>query len=324
MTGNEPAARLPGNPQGAADQSDTIPLLDVLPSVDEPSVDEPSVDEPEVGRHALARPVPTPPDADREAGPDEPELFEALVEGPTTGCALAEPALGPVPEPAPGPAPEPGAAPTTGLDALFYPESRQSDPVDQTAVAPALVPAPVPATPLAPRAGLDLDPHPPTKAGWGTHVLGVLLGLAVGPVGAVGLLLGQSRLLAVQTDRWDLGSGLVGSDVDIAGIALVLVSALVLGALVLAAIWTAAAPLTGGVVATAVGGWALVAPGSFGDVVGFGSGTLRTTVSQTIAAGTSGTLLTVGLLLLAAGIAAAAARRAGVRLGTFEGRTRSR
>jgi len=166
--------------------------------------------------------------------------------------------------------------------------------------------AAVPAVP-APAPHRDLDPNPPRKAGAGTHVLGVLVGVLVGPVGAAALLLGQSRILAVQTDGWD-------ADVDVPGIALVVVSALVLAALVLAAGWTAAAPAAGGVLTTGLGTWALVVPSSFGAVVSIG-GDWRTTVEQAVVAATSGTLLVVGLGLLAAAVAASAARRAGVRRG---------
>ena len=111
----------------------------------------------------------------------------------------------------------------------------------------------------------------------------------------------------MQVDGWD-------ADVDVAGIALVVVSVLVLGALVLAAGWTAAAPGAGGVLTTGLGVWALVVPSSFGSVVSIG-GSWRTTVEQVVVAATSGTLLVVGLMLFAAGVAAAATRRSGVRLG---------
>ena len=297
MTDNEPAENLPGSVPGAQDQPDVSPLLDVLSGTDEP----------DAGRHALARPVPTPPDADL-AGPAEP--VEEYV--PDEPGLLSEP----VSEPVPGLVPEPDPVPTAEMDPAVLADSGSAYYPAGQAVAPDPAPAPV-LTPPGPSRRTDLDPHPPTKAGGGTHVLGVLVGLVVGPVGAVALLLGQSRILAVQTDRWD-------ADVDVFGIALVVVSALVLVALVLLAAWTAAAPVTGGVVTAGVGVWALVVPGSFSDVVNVDSGRWQTTVEQAVVAGTSGTLLAVGLLLLAAGIAAVVVRRAGVRLGAFAERTRSR
>ncbi len=307
MTDNEPASP-PEDPQAAKDQNDVTPLLDVLPGVDDP----------DAGRHALARPVPMPPDADLATGPavDGPATADPseVPDDPSVGYTPVEPVSEPtVHEPGPGTAP-------TGVEVLA-PENdlsvpHQGDPAGPTGTVPTPVPVPVAPPGPATRADLDLDPHPPTRRGWGAHVLGALVGLVVGPVGAIALLLGQSRVLAVQTDSWD-------ADVDVFGIALVVVSALVLAGLVLLAAWTAAVPVTGGVVTTLLGGWALVAPGTFADAVSI-SGTWRTTAEQTIVAGTSGTLFALGILLLAAGIVAAAARRAGVRLGVFEGRTRAR
>lgn len=290
MTVNEPVLNRPESGR----RSDVTPLLDVLPGIDEP----------DAGRHALARPVPIPPDADRGTGPADEAAPAEPFEAPVAGYLPA------VSEPVPAPGSEPGTAPADLVDSESEPPN---DPVEQTA---APVPTPTTTPVPAPRADLDLDPHPPTRAGWGSRVLGALLGLVVGPVGAVALLLGQSQVLAVQADDWD-------ADVDVSGIALVIVSALVLAGLVLLAAWTAAAPITGGVVTTAFGGWALIAPGVFSDSVSI-SGSWQATAEQTVVAGTSGTLLAVGLLLLAAGIAAVAARRAGVRLGTFEGRTGAR
>ncbi len=306
MTDNEPTQRRPDG----SNQSDVTPLLDVLPGIGGP----------DAGRHAAARPLPVPPGADLGTDPALAEPSEEPFEGSGAGYAPAEPGAERAPAQLPEPAPDQGAdtgietgfetgtAPT-GLDAVF---AREGNPRDRQA--PLSLPPAEMATAESVRA--DLDPHPPTRPGWGARVLGCLVGLVVGPAGATALLLGQSRVLAVQTDHWD-------ADVDVFGIALVAVSALVLAGLVLLSAWTAAAPITGGAVTAAFGGWALGAPGSFADTMSIG-GTWRTTVEQTIVAGTSGTLLALGLLLLAAGIAAVVVRRAGVRLGTYEGRTWAR
>jgi hypothetical protein len=149
-------------------------------------------------------------------------------------------------------------------------------------------------------------------------VLGVLVGLVLAPVGALALLLGQSRILVVQADHWD-------GDVETLGIALVTVGALLLAALALLGIWTAAAPITGGGILLLLGAPALLAPGftSRQTLVLIDPEGWHATITQTVVAGTSGTLLLAGLLLLVAGLVAAVARRRGLRLGAFRERHRA-
>jgi len=149
-------------------------------------------------------------------------------------------------------------------------------------------------------------------------VLGVLVGLLLAPVALGLLLLGQSRILRVQVDGWD-------ASLELLGIVLVSTGAVLLAALLLLGLWTAAAPVTAGLVLGVVGGVQLYAPGiarsSTLEVVGSDAWHLTTT--QVTVAGTSGTSITAGVLLLTGGVTIALARRHGVRLGAFRERNRT-
>ena len=297
---------------------------------DETSVDPVTGPEPtphpasddEAARHAAARPAPVPPgpapaesgsaaatatpawltpaagsDGAGTPGADATDIAGASADAPGTDAAESGTASAPT-----AGADGPGAGPGLG-------HPRAAAPL------PTGAPAPVPPTG---EPGFDFpDPHPPAPAGIWAHVLGVLVGLVLAPVGALALLLGQSRILVVQADGWD-------GDVEMLGIALVAVGAVLLACVVLLATWTAAVPVTGGVVLLLLGLPALVAPTFTArqtllliDPEGW-----HATVTQTVVAGTSGTLLLAGLLLLVAGLAAAATRRRGLRLGAFRERHR--
>lgn len=267
----------------------------------------------EAARHAAARPTPVPPGptpaASAPTGPGWPAPTTTDAAGTDTTAADTTAAVAagsatatPVVAGTDGADPAAGADPATGAPTA-------------TAALPTGAPAPVPPTG---EPGFDFpDPHPPTPAGIWVHVLGVLVGLVLAPIGALALLLGQSRILVVQADGWD-------GDVEMLGIALVAVGAVLLACVVLLATWTAAVPVTGGAVLLLLGLPALVAPTFTArqtlllvDPEGW-----HATVTQTVVAGTSGTLLLAGLLLLVAGLAAAAARRRGLRLGAFRERHR--
>jgi len=162
------------------------------------------------------------------------------------------------------------------------------------------------------------DPNAPRTVTVGTHVLGVIVGLLLGPIGAGVLLLGQARVLAVQVDAWD-------ASVEVLGITLVTLGLLLHVVVLLLGLWTPAVPITAGALLTAAGALSLYAPGIARTQVLdlLTSDGWRLTVTQTVVAGTSGTLLVGGLLLLVAGLALAAARRQGVRLGAFRERNRA-
>ena len=237
--------------------------------------------DPDTGRHAVQRPAPTAPDS------------------------------GPAPDPAPDPVVTPrAAAPRTGTP-------------DTSASAGTSAPAPD-TSPAAREAHADPDdelfpdPHAPRTPHGGTHVLGVLVGLVLAPLGVCLLLLGQSRILRVQVDGWD-------ASLELLGIVLVSAGALVLAALLVLGLWTAAVPITAGLLLGLVGGLQLFAPGiaraATLDVVDADAWQL--TVTQVTVAGTSGTTIVAGVLLLTAGVAVALARRHGVRLGAFRERNRA-
>ncbi|QGQ18560.1 hypothetical protein GC089_03940 [Cellulomonas sp. JZ18] len=279
---------------------------------------EPSTD---TGRHAVARPVPTPP-----------EPLE-----PVRGSASAPGATGPAPAP-PGP---PTTAATHPETSATPARAAVADPAGSQAVGarPSAAPSAGPAghdVPAAaahedapgpnragPRDGdgdddLFPDPNAPRTAHAGTHVLGVLVGLVLAPVAALLTLVGQSRILTVQAGDWD-------ASLEVLGIVLVSVGVVLLAAVLLLALWTPAVALTGGAVLGLLGGLALYAPGiARQQVLALvdADAWYRTTVETTVAA-TSGTLLLAGVLLLVAGLVAAVARRRGVHLGVFRERNRA-
>jgi len=148
-------------------------------------------------------------------------------------------------------------------------------------------------------------------------VLGVVVGLVLAPVGIGITLLGQSRILAAQVDGWD-------GSTEVLGIVLVTLGLLVLAVVVLLGLWTPSVPLAGGGLLTLVGSVYLYAPAMAREQTlnVLSSSGWRLTVTQVTVAGTSGTLLVAGFLLLVAGLVAALARRSGVRLGAFRERHR--
>lgn len=264
---------------------------------------------PDTGRHAVQRPTPAPPepeDGPVQAPPD-----------PVLSPTVARPTAA---EDAPGsPAPDaPHEAPAHRADG-------DTDADD----APATAGRPVrdDATPdRSPRAADDADTdrdelfpdaNAPRTPHAGTHVLGVLVGLVLAPFAVVLLLLGQSRILEVQVDGWD-------ASLELLGIVLVSSGGLVLAVLLALGLWSAAVPLTGGLLVTALGGLQLYAPGVARSLAldVLGGGTWDRPVALANVAGTSGTTFTAGLLLLTAGVVLTLARRHGVRLGAFRERNR--
>lgn len=253
---------------------------------------------PDPARHAVPRPAPQPPDpvvhtttpAPAAAPPDVSEPAERVA-APGATSAPPERAATPVVTSVPPERVGPAAPPPTG--------------------------APVPTPSSDDPAYAFPDPSPPTLPGVGSHLLGVLTGLVLGPVGVAVALLGQSRILVVQAPGWD-------GTVESAGIALVLIGGLVLLGTALLGRWTAAVPLTAGGVLAVAGLIATLAPALTHDQVLalVSSAEWRPTVEQTLVAATSGSLVLVGALLLAAGLVTASARRNGVHVGAFRERHR--
>ncbi|KQY24122.1 hypothetical protein ASD16_00700 [Cellulomonas sp. Root485] len=244
------------------------------------STSEPAAD---TGRHAVVRPAPTP--------PDEPS---------TTAAAPVETPPDPVRSPTPTPEPA-AAAPVAPVAAV------------------AAVPAPTEPTPPAAEDDDRLfpDPNAPRSTSVGSHILGVIVGLILAPIGVAVLLLGESRILQAQVDGWDAST-------EVLGIVLVSLGLLILGCVLLLALWTPAVPITGGAVLTLAGIVYLYVPSIAREQTLniLTSSGWRLTVTQVTVAGTSGMVLAVGFLLLLAGIVAGSARRRGARLGEFRERHR--
>ncbi|UJP39958.1 hypothetical protein [Cellulomonas palmilytica] len=251
---------------------------------------EPGLD---TGRHAAVRPAPVaPPPARTSARPV-----------PADAGATPAPEEGTRVLPAAG-------APTAAQPAATAPTAAQ--PTATTPGAPATA-----AEPGATSPDLFPDAHAPARTTVGTHVLGAVVGLVLAPLAAGVLLLGQSRILAVQVAGWD-------ASLDWSGVVLVALGLLALGWVAVLAAWTPAAPYTGGAILTVLGAVALVSP----DVVRtqvlrvVDGSEWRSTAVEVTVAGTSGTLLVAGFLVLLAGVVATAAHRRGVRLGAFRERHR--
>ncbi|RHA37981.1 hypothetical protein [Cellulomonas rhizosphaerae] len=270
--------------------SDPDRPTEVQPAVDgEPPqapASEPAVD---TGRHAVVRPAPTPPPEDEPTKTFARVSSRTPVEpaAPSTGPATA--VVPPPAEPAPGTKEQPVVA---APESTFTPQP----PTDEE---------------------LFPDPNAPRSTSVGTHVVGAIVGLVLGPVAAGTLLIGQARILEAQVSGWT-------ATVDTMGIVLVGIGLLLLGWVVLLGTWTPAVPLTAGVVLSGLGGVSLIAPGVARDLTlqYVDSSGWHLTITQVLVSGSSGTLLTAGFLVLLSGFVAAAARRRGVRLGEFRERHR--
>jgi hypothetical protein len=147
------------------------------------------------------------------------------------------------------------------------------------------------------------------------HLAAALLGLVLTPFALVVTLLGQARILVVQTDGWDASS-------DVLGIVLVSLGIVLLAAVVALGVWSPAVPLVGGLVGTVAGAVHLYVPTFAREqtLALLSDGGARTVVTQTTVAGTSGTLLVAGLLVLVSGWVASASRRRGRVVGEFVAR----
>ncbi len=196
---------------------------------------------------------------------------------------------------------------------------------EQTAVLPDAVPADPPPAPPAPRADdptLVAPPVPfavadtppprpvlpdlPRRPGAGRHVLGVLVGLLLTPVGLVLAAMGVGHMV-------DLPAG-DGALTDPLGLAQLALGALVLGAVAYLGRWSPAVPITGGALwGLGGGGLALWDPAGVSDAVHevTDGRFAQVAIDHILQPAQTGSLLVVGVVLLAAGIATGRARRSG-------------
>jgi len=296
----------PAQPAANEEPAATAEPATAAPSAPPAQPSEPAAD---TGRHATVRPAPTPPPArETEA---QTATFAPV---PARVSARTEP----TPTTTPGTPGGPPASPATAPATVVVPATQQPEPDTGTKPQPVVAPQETTFTPPPPADDeLFPDPNAPRSTSVLAHVLGAIVGLVLGPAAAGTLLLGQARILEAQADGWT-------STVDTMGIVLVGAGLLLLGWVVLLGIWTPAVPITAGIVLSALGGVALVAPHVARDITlqYVDSAGWHLTITQVLVAGTSGTLLTAGFLLLLAGIVAATVRRRGIRLGEFRERHR--
>lgn len=159
------------------------------------------------------------------------------------------------------------------------------------------------------------DPRPPRRTGPGGHLLGILVGLVLMPVAIALTLVGESRILVAQTDGWDAST-------DALGIVLVSAGTALLAAITYLGVWSPSVPITGGVLATVVGGVFLYSPSFARDTVLalLDSTSWRTTGASATVAATSGMVLVAGVLVLVAGIVSWQSRRRGKAIGDWRAR----
>ncbi|PVU82524.1 hypothetical protein DDP54_05350 [Cellulomonas sp. WB94] len=259
------------------------------------------------------------------SGEPDPMIDSTSPPSTTRGAAARAAAAHAADRPAPTPPP--------GTDATDTPSSVVREPVAEPVVEPVAgrpsyaatathtpaAHADVTPPPVAPTTRTDVvEPVPPRSTGFGGHLWGVLIGvLATAAALALGLV-GQGRILGVQADTWD-------ASLDVWGIAFVTAAVLVLAVVVYLGARTAAAPISGGILAAVAGAVFLYAPGIARNETmrWLATTNSRDTVSHATVAGTSGTILLVGFLLLMAGVATAAAKRRGRVLGEFRERGRA-
>jgi hypothetical protein len=247
---------------------------------------------PDGGRHATARPAPLPPEPAPTSPVPPPGGWANQPEEPAAATTAEEPGGWTYASP------EPVQAQPAAPHGQYPPPITPEPPVDDGRLFP--------------------PPNAPRSPSAGTHVLGVIVGLILGPIAVAGVLIGQARILEAQVDHWD-------ASFDLLGILLVTCGLVLLACVLLLGLWTAAVPITAGIVLSVLGGLALYAPGVTRTQV---LDVLTTQgwhreVTQVTVAGTSGTLLVAGFLVLFGGVVVALARRHGVHLGEFRERNRA-
>lgn len=288
-----------------APEADAPPGTEAEPAPESPpgagTAPAPLPAETPAGAHAAPRPYPpTVPVRDNAPTPPPDEQPTTWAPGP---AAAPAPSYAPATESDPAPAP---AEPTAAAAATA--------PAEPAAPAAQAAPA-VPVPPVAPTATQAPEyrsrrdvPTPPARPGLGRHLLGVLLGLLITPVGLLLVGVGLARLSDIAGTA-DMGTDALGLSMLVGGLVLVV-------ALVLLGLWTPALPITGGLVwGIGLGTAYLTVPGRMEDLVDQLTGDAPAPADQLAQTAMSGYLLLVGTVLLAAGVTTAVARRRGRRWG---------
>jgi hypothetical protein len=317
----------PHRPGGATDRPDET----------DPSIEQTTPASDDAAAHEVAPTVETldPPPATEPTEHTEPEPTVPPAAPGTTPVAARAGTTGEPVEPAPDtgrhavvrPAPTPPDEPTPDpVVGAAVPATTPVETTPATSAGPTTAPA-APAAPAAfaattPAASEDQrlfpDPNAPRSTTVGSHVLGILVGVVLAPIAALVLMLGEARILNAQVSGWDAST-------DVLGIVLVTLGVLLLGAVLVLALWTPSVPITAGVVLVLAGAIYLYLPSIAREQTlnVLSSSGWRLTVTQVTVAGTSGIVLAVGFLLLVGGLVAASARRRGARLGEFRERHRA-
>jgi hypothetical protein len=169
-------------------------------------------------------------------------------------------------------------------------------PFAPVALPAAAEPAPVP--PVDTRRRRDI-PEPPARPGFGSHLLAAVLGLILTPFAVLITGVGTFRLVDAAGD----------TDLDALGLLLGGVALLVV--IVLLGAWSAALPITGGLVwGVGLGAAYLSVPDVVDDAVAaVWADTVPAAIEQFADYATNGHLVVIGALLVTAGVATAIARR---------------
>lgn len=157
----------------------------------------------------------------------------------------------------------------------------------------------------------DDRPAPPERPGPRRHLLGILLGLLVTPIGLALLASGAGRLAETARAATEPGGA-----PDLIGIVLLLLGVVVLVTIALLGTWSPALPITGGLAWALIPGLVLlVAPWLLTDLIASlpQQTQMSSTEAATALATVNGYLVVTGALLVAAGVEAARGRRKGRR-----------
>ena len=276
------ARREPENPprrEATAEPAFREPAGPAVPAREPAGPAVPAAPAPGTGQHAAPRPYPPSPGDQAGAAPSTTSTPPGASWSPGQGAAQ-RPASSPPPSAAPSTAPPPTQ--TGGPDAHGAATVRE-EPVR------------------------DL-PEPPARPGMGRHLLAALLGLVLTPFALTLVGIGTGRLADI-AGTTDMGTDLLGGTLLSLGV-------LMLAVIVLLGVWSAALPIVGGLVwGVGLGAAYLVVPTAMRDGAEAmtADGNVPVEVEQLANAGMSGSLLVLGALLVAAGLAVSLARRQGRR-----------